>query len=252
MGVQLPAHEICVKVQRMAATEVLCTVTRFKMLTPTVYQLAFRTQPEASFEAGQFISVIVPGAGPKGRDLRRAYSIASEPERKEIELCIKLVEGGPGSNYLYKMREGDTFRGLMPYGDFTYEPRPGKHALFIATGTGIAPFRAMVLSKAYHQSPAVSAACLIGVRTEDELLYQEDFSHEHIKVKWVPTVSQPQGEWKNFRGRVTDYLRQMQDEFPWLDTEFYLCGNGAMITEVKALLAEKGVPKESIHQEKYY
>jgi NAD(P)H-flavin reductase len=110
----------------------------------------------------------------------------------------------------------------------------------------------MVLSKAYQANPPVSAACLLGVRTEDELIYEPDFAHEHVRVKWIPTVSQPAGEWKNFRGRVTDYLRQMESEFPWLETQYYLCGNGAMITEVKALLAEKGVPKESVHQEKYY
>jgi NAD(P)H-flavin reductase len=236
----------------MAATEVHCNVTRFKMLTPTVYEVAFRTEPAVHFEAGQFISVIVPGAGPNGRDLRRAYSIASSPDQGEIELCIKLVEGGPGSTYLYKMREGDKFRGFAPYGDFTYEPKDGRHAMFIATGTGIAPFRSMVLSKAFHAHPPVSAACLIGVRTEDELLYQSDFAHEHIRTQWIPTVSQPVGEWKSFRGRVTDYLRQLEAEFPWLETEYYLCGNGAMIKEVKELLAEKGVHKDSIHQEKYY
>lgn len=235
----------------MPAIEVRCTVTAFKMLTPTVYEVAFTTQPEFKFEAGQFISVVVPGAGPKGRDLRRAYSIASSPDKKEVELCIKLVEDGPGSNYLAKMRQGDEFKGFAPYGDFVYEPKAGRHAVFIATGTGIAPFRAMVLSKAYQDNPPASATCMLGVRTEDELLYVEEFE-KNPDVKWVTTVTQPTDAWKGLRGRVTDYLRTLGDSYPWRETEYYLCGNGAMITEVKTILLEKGVEKDSIHQEKYY
>jgi NAD(P)H-flavin reductase len=234
----------------MPAIEVRCTVRSFKMLTPTVYELGFDTEPGFEFKSGQFVSVVVPGAGPKGRDLRRAYSIASAPEMRPVELCIKVVEDGPGSNYLYKLRPNDTFKGFVPYGDFTYEPKEGCHAFFISTGTGIAPFRAMVMSDAFKKAPPVSAKCIIGVRTEDELLYEKDF--QDLPVEWIPAVSQPAGNWSGFKGRVTDYLRALGNDFPWKKTEYYLCGNGSMITEVKAILAEKGVDKESIHQEKYY
>jgi len=237
--------------EAMAATEFLCTVKSFRMLTPTVFETTFETNQPFDFKAGQFISVVVPGAGPKGRDLRRAYSIASAPENRPVELCIKLVEEGPGTNYLYKLRPGDTFKGFAPYGDFVYEPRAGRHAMFIATGTGIAPFKAMIESTDYAQSPPASATCLLGVRTEDELLYLESLANR-LGVKWVPTVSQPVGEWNGFRGRVTDYLRTLGDNYAWKETDYYLCGNGAMINEVKTLLGEKGVEKDSIHQEKYY
>ncbi len=221
------------------------------MLTPTVFETTFEPNAPLSFEAGQFVSVVIPGAGPNGRDLRRAYSIASPPETMPIELCIKLVEGGPGTNYLYKLREGDVFRGFAPYGDFVYEPRAGRHAMFIATGTGIAPFRSIALSEAYKANPPVSTTCLLGVRTEDELLYLE--MDKLPKFKLVSTVSQPtNGSFSGFKGRVTDYMRSLGNDFPWSETEFYLCGNGSMISEVKAILADKGVVKESIHQEKYY
>jgi CDP-4-dehydro-6-deoxyglucose reductase, E3 len=236
----------------MAASEFLCTVKSFRMLTPTVFEVTFETQQPLSFAAGQFISVVVPGAGPKGRDLRRAYSIASAPDVYPIELCVKLVEGGPGTNYLYQLRPGDTFRGYAPYGDFVYHAREGRHACFISTGTGIAPFRAMVQSKEFQASPPASTTCLLGVRDEAELLYMEDFEKLSF-VKWVPAVSRPTtGEWKGFRGRVTDYLRSLGDSYPWQQTEFYLCGGSPMIDETKLILAEKGVAKESIHQEVYY
>lgn len=232
--------------------EYQCQVKSFKMLTPTVFETTFECDQPLQFSAGQFVSIIIPGAGPKGRDLRRAYSIASAPETRPMELCIKLVEGGPGTQYIYRLRTGDTFKGVAPYGDFLYEPKPGRHACFIATGTGIAPFRSMILSKHYKENPPVSAHCLLGVRTEDELLYVEELQNLP-GLKFVPAISQPTtSTWKGFRGRVTDYLRSLNDDFPWKETEYYLCGHGGMITEIKAFLTDKGVDKDSMHQEVYY
>jgi ferredoxin-NADP reductase len=233
------------------AIEYLCTVKGFKMLTPTVFELTFETDKPFEFQAGQFISCVIPGAGPKGRDLRRAYSIASAPEVRPVELCVKVVEEGPGTQYLYKLRPGDTFRGFAPYGDFVYEAKAARHAMFIATGTGIAPFRSMALSQQYRDAPPVSAECLLGVRGEEELLYVDDMSRLP-SLKWVTAVTRPKDGFSGFRGRVTDYLRQLGPEFPWLETDYYLCGNGEMIKEVKELLAAQGVDKESVHQEKYY
>jgi CDP-4-dehydro-6-deoxyglucose reductase len=235
----------------MKAIEYQCTVKSFRMLTPTVFETSFEPNAPLTFEAGQFVSMVIPGAGPKGRDLRRAYSIASAPESKLIELCIKLVEGGPGTQYIYRLRPGDPFKMVAPYGDFVYEPKPGRNVCFIATGTGIAPFRSMILSDHYKNNPPVRALCLLGVRTEDELLYQDTLGNIP-GLEFISTVSQPTGDWKGFKGRVTHYLTGLEDRFPWLDTEYYLCGHGGMIQEVKTFLAEKGVSKDSVHQEIYY
>ena len=235
----------------MAATEYLCEVKFNRMITPTVFELGFEADKPVTFKAGQFISVIIPGAGPKGRDLRRAYSIASAPQVRPIELCVKLVGDGPGTNYLYSLKPGDKFRGFAPYGDFIYKTKPSRHACFIATGTGVAPFRSMVFSEDFDTDRPLSSTCLLGVSNEKETLYSDEMS-THSKLRWVVAVSRPMGDWKGFKGRVTDYLRSLGSDFPWLETDYYLCGNGAMIDETKLLLADKGVTKEMIHQEIYY
>ena len=235
----------------MAATEFKCSVTSFKMLTPSVFEVCFATDKPMPFDAGQFISIVIPGAGPNGRDLRRAYSIASSPETNPVELCVKRVEEGPGTNFLYNLRFGDTFRGFAPYGDFIYEKHEKRHVYFIATGTGIAPFRSMIQSGKYKAHPPKTLTCLLGVRTEDELVYDADFSIPGID--WIKTVSQPRHEsYEGYRGRVTDWFRERGEDFPWLEGEYYLCGNGDMIKEVVSILTEKGVLPDSIHKEKYY
>jgi CDP-4-dehydro-6-deoxyglucose reductase len=243
------------------------------MITPTVFELGFDAEPIPSadptkpaptepfhFKAGQYISVIVPGAGPNGRDLRRAYSIASEPEKRPVDLCIKIVDSGPGSNYLNGLRPGQTFKGFAPYGDFTYKTAASKQVCFIATGTGIAPFRSMMLSQEFQKELPKAALCLLGIRDEDELLYEMELSDRaftsvngnEFRSKWVPCVSQPKGQWNGFRGRVTDYLRSLGDAFDWKDTEYYLCGAGQMIDEIRAFLSEKGVERDAIHREIYF
>ena len=228
-----------------------CKVASFKWLTPTVFETTFETDQPLEFKAGQFISIIIPGAGPGGKDLRRAYSIASAPQVHPLELCIKIVEDGPGTQFLVKLRPGDTFRALAPYGDFVYKPKPGKNVCFVSTGTGIAPFRSMVMSDHFSAHLPSKTTCLLGVRKEEELLYVDIFQNSP-GVHFVPAVSQPGPDWKGYKGRVTDYLRGLGNDFAWAETDFYLCGNGAMITEIKALLNEKGVQKDSIHQEIYY
>lgn len=223
----------------------------FRMLTPTVFEIGFESVLPLTFEAGQFISVVIPGAGPKGRDLRRAYSIASPPGRNPVELCVKLVEGGPGTSYLFRLRQGDTFRGFAPYGNFTCVTRSDRNACFVATGTGIAPFRSMILSKSPQAGKPLSTTLLMGVRDAAELLYDSEL-HALKELQYVPCITRPTPAWRGFRGRVTQYLRSADASFPWAQTDFYLCGSGEMIDEVKAILTERGVAKEAIHQELYY
>jgi CDP-4-dehydro-6-deoxyglucose reductase len=236
-------------------------------LTHDVFELRLERPalPDASgkvaFKAGQYMSIVIPGAGPGGRNLRRAYSIASPPETDQVELCVKLVDGGPGTTYLNKLRPGDEFQAQAPFGDFYLEHDQNLPALFIGTGTGLAPLRSMILAKEWTSKAPVGF--LLGVREERDIIYPELFcedrpaplrGHKHVEI----ALSRPTGQannasqvaWRGFKGRVTDYLRQMDWDFA--QTHYYLCGNGAMIAEVKEVLGTKGVPKEQIHTEKYY
>ena len=240
----------------MAAKEFTSVVVSNQMITPTVFLLKFKPAEPISFSAGQFLSMVVPGAGPGGKDLRRAYSIASPPERDYIELCIKIVENGPGTTYLKNLKAGDQVRCFAPYGSFVYKPKENNsnhHVCFIATGTGISPFRSMLFSKVFQNSPPKSSYCLFGVSNENEVLFEKEFSQAPHLTKWVAAVSRPSTAWSGFKGRVTHYIRSLDAHFPWKNVDFYLCGNGAMIDEIKKILMEeKGVDKTQIHQEIYY
>ncbi|OFZ53626.1 MAG: hypothetical protein A2428_15105 [Bdellovibrionales bacterium RIFOXYC1_FULL_54_43] len=233
----------------VAASELLCTVSSFKMLTATVFELKFESDRELLFKPGQFISLVIPGLGPHGRDLRRAYSLASAPGCRPLQLCVKRVSG-PGSRFLSELRPGDRFRAFAPYGDFVFRPKSARFC-FVTTGTGIAPVRSMLLSPEYRSEERSGTICLLGVREEGEILFRDELAGIP-GLRFVPCISQPAPSWNGFHGRVSDYVRQLGSEFPWAETEFYLCGNSRMISDVKAILSEKGVQKSAIYQEIYY
>lgn len=231
-----------------------------KTLAHEVFELKIEKPEGFKFKAGQYISIVIPGAGPGGRNLRRAYSIASAPEQEEIELCIKKVEGGPATTYLDNLEPGEFFEAQAPFGDFCLDHSLDLPCIFIGTGTGIAPFRSMVLSNEWRANPKVGF--LLGVRSEQDILYPELFLQEkarlfqqspHIRI----ALSRPQEHWieqnpeVGFHGRVTQYLQQLEWEFT--RSHFYLCGSGAMIQEVKDfLMQKKSVLKDHIHTEKYF
>ena len=242
--------------ERRKAIPVEAVLTHKKQLTPDVIELHYEPLIPFDFDPGQFISIFVPGKGPGGRDLRRAYSIASAPElsrngNRLLELCIKVVEGGPGTEYLNAMKIGETLKGLAPYGDFVYKTKNNRHVVFVATGTGIAPFRSMVNSNVYIENKPLSTTLLFGARAKEDLLYHDELTHSLGKTGFVPVLSKA-SDWDGFKGRVTDWLRHHQAKMHWKQTDFYLCGNGAMIDEVKRILTEAEIEKTSIHQEVYF
>jgi ferredoxin-NADP reductase len=231
----------------MPAREVVCKIVEKIWVTPTVMAIRFEPSKKFRFEPGQFLSIVVPRA--EGKPLRRAYSFAGAPE-EGFRLCVKWVQGGPGTEYLRGLKIGDSFKAFAPYGDFLFEPRPHRSVCFVSTGTGVAPFIAMVNSEAYRENPPEHAMSVFGCRSEEEILYSQLF--EKAGVKAVVALSQPKGPWNGFKGRVTDYLASLPNDWAWHTTDFYICGNGEMAEQVKKVLKARGVPDTAVHAEVYF
>ncbi|TKB82552.1 MAG: oxidoreductase, partial [Nitrospira sp.] len=155
-----------------------------KDLTHDVRQLDLRLlEPTTiSFKAGQFISFEVPNPQ-TGRPVPRPYSIASSPGRPGLlTLLFNLVPGGPGSTFLFSLKEGEPTHFKGPAGHFYLREDPGRELLFVATGTGIAPIRSMLLANAERPDPR-PAMLFWGLRTQRDLYYQEELN--------TPARSQP-------------------------------------------------------------
>src|SRR5580704_13689975 len=144
-----------------------------RTLSPSVRELAFERadgQPFA-FEPGQWVSFVLP----VGQDeLRRSYSIASAPDGSaRFEVTVTHVVGGPGSSILHAMQPGAKVTVIGPQGFFTRPLASASPSLFVATGTGITPFRSM-LRAAIAAGDRAPIWLLLGVRREADRLYADE------------------------------------------------------------------------------
>jgi CDP-4-dehydro-6-deoxyglucose reductase len=200
-----------------------------------------------AFVPGQFTSFTeVIG----GKEITRAYSMASAPSgTNRFELCLNRVEPGHLSPRLFGMRPGDRIEMRQPLGLFVLR-QPPRDSIFVATGTGIAPFRSMLQAHLKASSPAFTL--LFGVRYESHLLYSEELKQMAVRYphfRFWPTLTRPDAAWKGRQGRVQAHLAEAIGERR--DVDFYLCGLKEMVDDVRGVLKSQGFDRKQIHYEKY-
>lgn len=187
------------------------------------------------FKAGQHISLGIPETGET-----REYSIYSGENDNYIEVLIREVEEGLVSKKLKNLKKGKLVKFDGPVGYFQLSEKTIRqdNLLFIASGTGIAPFHSFVQSY-----PDLNYQLLHGVRSKDEAYEKDSYS----PGRYVLCTSRDgQG---GYSGRVTDYLKQHPVDNR---VQVYLCGNCEMIHDAYDILLDQGIPADHIHSEVYF
>lgn len=233
----------------MAIPQITAQVISNKKITKDIYEATFKMVEPVSldFKSGQHLIFEI-----SSRAVRQ-YSIASAPQNRDtFELCVDVLPQGPGSKFFEGLKAGDVVKCRGPWGRFLLSPAGLPHKVFVATGVGITPFKSMILDL-FASGFKGQVDLYFGVRHEEDIFYFDQF--EELASKWpqfkfMPTLSRPTGEWAGLKGRVTEHLKS--GSFASFDSEFYICGSGQMITDVRALLLEKGIPDTQIHFEKFF
>ena len=218
-------------------------------IAPQVRHFVFEV-PEVDkfkFVPGQFVSM---NRVVNEKKITRAYSIASAPsENNRFELCLNLVHGGLLSPQLFEMKPGDTIEIRPPLGMFVLR-NPTREAVFIATGTGIAPFRSILKGQLNETSPAFTL--VFGVRHESHLMYREEFegmARKFPHFRFLPTLSRPAESWTGRSGHVQAHVHEAIGERR--DIDVFLCGLKLMVDDVRNILKEMGFERKQILFEKY-
>lgn len=217
-----------------AQPDVIHKIQKVRHLTNTTYVLRF-DKKDIEFTPGQHITL-----GVDGDPQLREYSVYSPNNVDYLEVLIKEVEEGVVSKKLKKLQVGSVVNVEGPFGFFTLDQKKTEttKTLFIATGTGIAPFHS--IAKSY---PELDYTILHGIKYGEER-YEAD---SYKPGKYISCTSQDkQGD---FHGRVTDYLVK-NDVDP--NTLVYLCGNYEMIHAVYDILTNKGFSPDNIRTEVYF
>lgn len=199
------------------------------------------------YEPGQFVS-LTDEVG--GKPVTRAYSVCSAPKGNRFELCLNRVPNGAFTPHLFELKPGQCVPMQGPLGYFTLR-QPPRDSLFVATGTGIAPFRAML------QDPRLWASgreftLIFGARYEHGLLYRDEFEaleREHPNFRFWPVLSRPPAGWKGRTGHVQPYVLEAAGNRRDLDV--YICGLKAMVDDVRRMLQEAGFERQRLIYEKY-
>ena len=203
------------------------------------------------FVPGQWLSLT--HTKPDGEELTRAYSIASPPDGNRFAFCLNRVQDGFMSNYLCDLEPGAAISGQGPFGNFILRP-PLRDTVFIATGTGIAPFRSMLrwllADRERHQDK--NFWLLFGSRTEKDIYYHDEFLQlaiEHKNFNYLPTLSRAASDWKRLRGYVQEHVPGIVSGRT--DMHAYICGLDKMVSANRELLKRLGWDRKSILYEKY-
>ena len=219
--------------QNIIPETVSCRIIGNEIVALNVHYLTF--ERPFDFEAGQVLSVTIDAQIPP-----RLYSIASGVNEDHLGIFFDVKSGGMLSPLLAKLKPGDKVYVSPPYGSFVGTTDP---AVWIATGTGVAPFISMVKSGLGGNKTLIQ-----GARILDEF-YFSNFFQTVGGLTYVRCASK--GSYDNtYNGRLTAYLHETS--FLPLNEKYYLCGNPLMVNEVRDLLIERGIPFDNILSEIFF
>ncbi|MEX8521809.1 MAG: 2Fe-2S iron-sulfur cluster-binding protein [Leptothrix ochracea] len=229
-----------------------CRIQSLSLLAPDVMRVVLRLAPQQTWmhHAGQSIDVIGPGG------LQRSYSVAnavSQTQGIQLELHIRHVPGGAMSRYWFEQaKPNDLLRLRGPLGTFFLRVVAERDLIFLTTGTGIAPVKAMLesLARLPHTERPRSVALYWGGRQAADLYWQPPL--EHLQ-RYVPVLSRAHSDWAGARGHVQDVLLAPSPHpLPILSqSTVYACGSDAMVHAARERLIEAGLPPRHFHADAF-
>ena len=225
----------------MAAAEREARLVRIEEHAPDTRSLFLRLPPgeRLEFRPGQFVSCLLPiGDQPP---LIRPYSMASNPDDEDLELCLNLVPAGPGSQHLFQLAPGAVVRFTGPWGTFVLDRAPDAETVFVADGTGIAPIRPMIrraLETATHPVHLLHGS-------DGTPLYGRELralagSHRTFAVDHVASAH-----------LEAEVVRRWIDADDDRRRHFYVCGVGDIVRTLRDLLRRAGYERRAVQYEKW-
>lgn len=226
------------------------------------------------FKPGQYTVLGLPGSSPRSvyadpedppadpdKMIKRAYSIASSSlEGEYLEFYIALVRTGGLTPRLFALKEGDrVWLGKRIVGMFTLDDAPaGNHLVFVATGTGLAPYLSMLRSAYEFDADRTTVVCH-AARVSWDLGYRselEGMAARYPNFHYLPIIDEIDRDpnWQGEVGFVNRFVEEgtivelLGHELDPANTSVFLCGNPLMIDGMMQLLANAGFTKHTRKQ----
>lgn len=225
-----------------------CRVSTLERVARDVLRVRLRLPPTADFTflPGQYVDI----TGPAG--ISRSYSLASASvQNKTLELHIRAVPGGLMSQYWFEQAQpNDLLRLKGPLGSFFLRPAADRDIVLLATGTGIAPIKAILESLPgldASERPR-SVTLLWGGRSETDL-YMDLRPMLLPTVRYIPVLSRSDASWTGARGHVQDAF--LAEPAPLDNIVVYACGSEAMIKSASEAFQARGLSPGRFHSDAF-
>ncbi len=234
------SSDVC-KVKAGSNSATLGAVTRLSDTT-----IAFTLDPAVplGFLAGQYVSILVPGS-----DQKRSYSFSSAPGAAALEFLVRDIPHGMMSRFLREAQPGTGMEFSGPSGSF-YLRDIKRPVLFLAGGTGLAPFLSMLgrLAQAGCRQPV---HMIYGVTSDVDLVGVDQLE---AYARAIPSFTfsccvADEGAAYPAKGYVTRYIEPAH--LNGGDVDVYLCGPPPMVDAVRAFLSAQGVAPANFYYEKF-
>lgn len=232
----------------------VCSSIRDLTYDMKMFRFELREPAAIAFKAGQFVQLLCPRYKGSSEEVYRAYSIASDPQQKNIiDLIIRRVPHGICTTWCFDfLKEGDAVNLNGPYGEFHLSDSDAP-MVFVAGGSGMAPF----VSLLHHMRNIGSkrkAAYFFGGNTVRDLCMQDEmqqFERQLEGFKFVPVVANrdEQSNWEGETGLVTEAVRRNYTDLSGY--EGYLCGSPGMIDASIKVFRELGMQENMIYYDKF-
>lgn len=203
----------------------------------------FKPEKPLQYTAGQFIELTIPHPHPDEFGIKHWYTLSSSPTDELVSITTKLMNHGSSfKKALQKLQLGQTVTMSDPMGDFVLPKLIQTPLIFVAGGIGITPFHSMLswLASSNEERPI---RLLYGVRTEDDIIFQDTF--DRAKQHATIVVSDATPAWGGGRGQLTAELI-LGLEQPSEDTLIYVSGPEPMVEQLQKELKKAGVKQRQL------
>jgi CDP-4-dehydro-6-deoxyglucose reductase, E3 len=203
--------------------------------------------PEAAFldyRPGQYMNVVLPDG------TTRSFSMASIPCGNRVDFQIRRIDGGTFTERrLQRMQAGDKLEVELPLGTFHLHAEDDRPLLMVATGTGIAPIKA-ILESLMDDPDCPPVSLYWGGRTAADLFLLDEirtWGRRLFEFNFVPVLSRADAAWEGRRGHVQHAVTADFDDLS--EHAIYLCGSPAMIVDAKLAFIARCASMEHIYSE---
>jgi CDP-4-dehydro-6-deoxyglucose reductase len=207
-------------------------------LNDTVIEVSLRLPPNSNFRynSGQYVNIT------KG-SIKRSYSVANScKESGVLTFFIKKYENGRMSNYWFdEAKENDLLRIEGPIGSFFLKESELENIIFLATGTGIAPIKAILESVSLYNQKYQNKKFWIfnGARYERDLFWRTNELNAISQLKYIPVLSRASENWNGEKGYVQEIV--VKSGIDLTNAQVYACGSSNMIESAKKTVVENGL-----------